>query len=209
MDRNRIFSISLATLVLWLGLQIFHVYLPGVIDYLTTYFAAEQQALYALATFAMVLLLPLVFRLLGEKWLLIVTVAGTAVIRLAIQLTDSQVTQLILSTIGVILWIWFIPFWHQSRRNRPEPDSLAGLVIAFPLAIFLDTATRSLIWFDEIAWQEGLLRILFTVVLVGVTLWLLWRELKASSEQFSRTAEEPALSRLLPFWVSDQPSICS
>ena len=199
MKRNNIISIALATLVLWLGLQNFHVYLPSVLDYLTTYFEAGEPAGYALVTFAMALLLPLVYRLLGEKWLLIVTVAGTAIIRLAIQFTDSQAVHLVLSTIGVILWIWFIPFWHQSRRNRPEADSLAGLVIAFPLAIFLDTMTRALIWFDEIAWQDGLLRILFIAVLSGVVIWLLRLELKENSEQFSRAGEEPALSRLWPF----------
>ena len=201
MQRKTLTSIALATLVLWLGLQIFHVYLPGVLDYLTTYFAAEQQALYALATLAMVLLLPLVYRLLGEKWLLIVTVTGTAVIRLAIQFTDSEALQLALSTLGVILWIWFIPFWHQSRLNRPDSGRLAGLVIAFPLAIFLDTATRALIWFDEIAWQDGVLRILFTVVLAGFTLWLLWQEVKVSSVQLSvnNGSEEPGLARLWPF----------
>ena len=95
-------SIGLATLVLWLGLQIFHVYLPGVIDYLTTYFGPEQQALYALATFAMVLFVPLAYRLLGERGLLILTAVGIALIRLAIQFVESQSVGLILSTIGVI-----------------------------------------------------------------------------------------------------------
>ena len=54
MEKNRIRSLALATLALWLGLQTFHVYFPAVIDYLTTFFVAEQQALYALATFATV-----------------------------------------------------------------------------------------------------------------------------------------------------------
>ena len=199
MKRNNFISIALATMALWLGLQNFHVYLPGVIDYLTTYFKAEEQAGYALATFALALLLPLVYRVLGARWLLIVTVGGTAVIRLIIQFTDSQIIHLVLSTIGVVLWIWFIPFWHQSRRNRPKAGDLPGIVIAFPLAIFLDTASRALIWFDEIAWQHTWWAAVVIIAMIGVTVWLLWQELKVNSELSSVKSEEPALRRLLPF----------
>lgn len=198
MNENRLRSIGLATLVMWLGLQVLHIYLPAVIDFLTTYFVAEQQALYALVTFAFALFVPLIRRWLGERGALILTVAGLTLLRLVMQFTGSQMAHLILSTLGVVLWIWFIPIWHQSRRNRPTEGDLAALVVAFPLAFFLDTASRTMLWFDEIAWQNGLWPILLTAALATLTLWLLWKELRNSALAGDR-AQEPGLRHLLPF----------
>ena len=62
MRQSRSGSMLLLTLTLLFGLHIFRVFLPTTIWYLGGYFNTEQLALYALATFSLTLLAPLLRR---------------------------------------------------------------------------------------------------------------------------------------------------
>lgn len=66
MSRLHIRSVLLATLTLLFGLHTFRVFLSVVIWYLGQRLNGPQLALYALATFAMALPIPLVRRFLGS-----------------------------------------------------------------------------------------------------------------------------------------------
>ena len=197
MNRSRIRSILLATLTLLFGLHIFRVFLPTVIWYLGQYLGAQQLALYALATFALALLSPLVRRLLGERGALVLAAGGLALVRLGIQFVSAPLADLALATAGLALWSWFIPLWHQSSRNRPSPGDVPVLAVAFPLTFLLDTGSRSLLLSYDLAWRHGLWAALVAVSLVALALVLLWRELADGSA--GEAAEEPSLGRVWPF----------
>jgi sialidase-1 len=197
MDKSRLPTITLVTLTLLFGLHGFRLFLYSLTSYLIQSLAPEQLALYALLVFASALLTPLARRLLGDRVLLIATAGGLALLRLTMQIIDAPAAYLVLSTAGVILWGWFIPYWQQSKRNRANQDAVPILVIALPLAFVLDTAARTLLWSDDLVWQKGLGAMLLVAGLVTLALFLLWRELKG--EQIADPAEEPSLGKALPF----------
>jgi len=103
MSQSRIRSVLLATLTLLFGLHVFCVFLPAAIWYLGQYLSAQQLALYALATFALALLAPLVRRL-GEHGALALTAGGLALVRLGIQWVSAPLADLALATAGLALW---------------------------------------------------------------------------------------------------------
>lgn len=197
MNRSRIRSVLLTTLTLLFGLHTFRVFLPTVIWYLGQYLSAQQLALYALATFALALLAPLVRRLLGERGLLALTTGGLALVRLGIQFVAAPVADLALATAGLALLGWFLPLWHQSLRNRPTEGDIPVLAVAFPLAFLLDTGSRTLLLSYDLAWRHGLWAALVVVGLALLALVLLWREL--TDRAIGEAAEEPSPGRVWPF----------
>ena len=196
MSRSRARSVLLATLTLLFGLHIFRVFVPILSWYLGKYLSAEQLALYALVTFALTLLAPLVRRLLGERGALALTAGGLALVRLAIQLAEAPPTDLALATAGLVLWGWFVPLWHQSLRNCPGEGDAPVLAVAFPLAFILDVGSRSLLLFDDLAWRLGLWARLTVAGLAALALLLLWREL--ADRSLGEAADEPSLGRVWP-----------
>ena len=68
--------VLLAALTLLFGLHTLRVFLPTVIWYLGQYLGPYQLALYALGTFALVLLAPLIRRILGDDRALGVSIGG-------------------------------------------------------------------------------------------------------------------------------------
>ena len=197
MTRSRVRSMLLAALILLFGLHVFRIFLPTVIWYLGQYLGAQQLALYALATFALALLAPLVRRGLGERGALALTAGGLAVVRLVIQFVSTPLAHLVLGTAGLALWGWFIPLWHQSSRNRPTGHDVPVLAVAFPLALILDTGSRTLLLSYDLAWRHSPWAALTAMGLVALALVLLWRELAGRSPK--EIAEEPSLGRVWPF----------
>ncbi|MEW6718424.1 MAG: endonuclease/exonuclease/phosphatase family protein [Chloroflexota bacterium] len=197
MISKRVRSIVFVTITLLFGLHIFRVFLPTVIWYLGQFLVAEQLALFALGTFALSLFTPLIYRLLGERRILILTAGGLALVRLGLQFANTPLTQLGLATIGLALWGWFIPFWLQSPRNRSQANDLPVMVVAFPLTYLLDTFSRTLLWSYDLAWQRGFWPVVVASGLVVLVLVLLWYEL--SEGPIGGPAEEPALGGVLPF----------
>jgi endonuclease/exonuclease/phosphatase family metal-dependent hydrolase len=197
MTQSRIRSILLAALILLFGLHVLRIFLPTVIWYLGQYLGAQQLALYALATFALALLAPLVRRGLGERGALALTAGGLSVVRLAIQFVSTPLAHLVLGTAGLVLWGWFVPLWHQSSRNRPTGHDVPVLAVAFPLAFILDTGSRTLLLSYDLAWRHSWWAVLTAVGLVALALVLLWREL--ADRSLKEAAGEPSLGRVWPF----------
>lgn len=196
MNRSRIRSVLLTTLTLLFGLHVLRVFLPALIWYLGRYLSAEQRIFYALLAFALTLLAPLVRGRLGERGTVALTVAGLALVRMAIQLLHPPLADLVLATAGLGLWGWFLTSWQQSPRNRPGEDDVPALVLAFPLALLLDNGIRSLLWSYDLAWRRDWGATLVVAGLVGLVLTLLWSEWRDHSS--TEAAQEPALSRLWP-----------
>jgi endonuclease/exonuclease/phosphatase family metal-dependent hydrolase len=192
--------VLLATLTLLFGLQIYRVYLPTVLWYLGQFLDATQLALYALGTVTLVLLAPVVHRVLGPSRMLILTVGGLALVRLAIQLGRKPLTDLVLATVGLVLLGWFLPQWCQSRRNCPSRSDIPVLAIAFPLAFLLDTGSRSLLLSYDVAWRTSLQATLVLIGMAVALLLLLWHELTkcALGKIPGQCAEEPSLGKVMP-----------
>jgi endonuclease/exonuclease/phosphatase family metal-dependent hydrolase len=200
LSRLRIHCVLLATLTLLFGLQIFRVYLPTVMWYLGQYLGAEGLALYGLATFSLALLAPVVRRVVGARGILVVTVGGLVLARLAIQVARTPSADLVFATAGLVLFGWFIPHWCQSRRNCLSRSEVPVLAVAFPLAFLIDTGSRSLLLSYDLAWRSDLVAMLAVLGLVVVVIALLWHELTtcAIGKLPGQCAEEPALSSVLP-----------
>ncbi len=124
------------------------------------------------------MLAPLWLRRLGERGALALSVGGLALVRLAVQFARSPLVNLALATAGLAFLGWFIPLWHRSLRNSPSPGAAPVLTVAFPLALLLDTASRSLLLSYDLAWRYDWGAVLVAAGLVALTLFLLWRELK-------------------------------
>jgi endonuclease/exonuclease/phosphatase family metal-dependent hydrolase/uncharacterized membrane protein YidH (DUF202 family) len=195
MSRSRVRCTVLSTLTLLSGLHIFRVFLPTVIWYLGQYLSAEGLALYALATFTPTLLTPFLRRWLGDRGALALTVGGVALVRLAIQLVRAPLADLALATAGLVLFGWFLALWCQSPRNCPDRSDVPSLAVAFPLALLLDTGSRSLLLSYDLAWWHGWEATLIVVGMAGLALALLWQELERAVRG---PAQEPSLSCVLP-----------
>jgi len=192
--------VLLTTLTLLFGLHVFRVFLPVLFWFLGKSWSTEGLVLYALGTFALTLLAPVMRQWLGESGALMLSVGGLAVVRLAIQIVRSPLADLILATAGLGLLGWFLPMWCQSRRNCTSQTDVPMLVVAFPLAFLIDTGSRSLLLSYDLAWRDSLGATLVVAGLVAMTLIVLWRDLKECP--FSQTpdpgAEEPSLSWVFP-----------
>ena len=196
MKTLKIRIVILATLTVFFGLDIYRVFLPVVIWYLGQYLTAYQLAAYALGTFALTLLVPLIRRAFGEQGTLVLTAGGLAVIHTSLQFTGTAVLRLILSTIGLVLLGWFLPFFHQSRKNRQYQEGFPVLALAFPLAFTLDTFSRTILWaYPLIYWHELGPR-LISLALSGVSLLIIGLEFPSKAE--IDLVEESPLKRALP-----------
>ncbi len=163
---------------LLLGLQLFQAYLSDTLDYLSRYLPAEGLAVFALITFAIVLVLVRLPR--RESFI----IGGMALMRLAVQFSDAPL-RLIFATLGLILWMWFLA------------GSMQRLAV-LPLAVFADTALRAPLWFDQLAFHREWWAILFCGIEVGLTFYFLYLE-KQNPPAVDFARSEPQLSLLLSF----------
>jgi endonuclease/exonuclease/phosphatase family metal-dependent hydrolase len=169
--------VLLATLTLFFGLDIVRIYIPTVTWYLGRYLSPEWLGLYALFTFALALLSSIVSRLLGTRRALVLAVGGLASIRLLVQLARSAPANLVLATLGIALLGWFIPLWRRTLGRLHESTEVPSLAIAFPLALLLDSASRSLLMWYDLAWRYDWGAVAVVGLLTAIALLLLRFEL--------------------------------
>ena len=187
----------LVTLTLLFGLQAFRIFLPEISWYLGEQLSAEMKALFALGIFLTALLMPLLRRLLGGRGLLILTAGGMALTYLGYQFAHSALAYMILSSAGVMLWGWFVPFWQTSSRNRPEEKSVPVLVAALPLAFVVDTLLRALLWGYDLGWRHNWGSLLVSLLVALGALFLLWLEVRQPDEKGD--PRQPGWGGALPF----------
>jgi endonuclease/exonuclease/phosphatase family metal-dependent hydrolase len=192
----RIGRTFLVTLTLLFGLHTLRIFLPTTTRYLGQSLSTDQLALYALATFALTLLAPLLRRGLGERGALALAMGGLALARLAMQLATAPRADLALATAGLGLFGWFLALWSQSSHNCSRPGDVPLLAVAFPLAFLLDTGSRSFLHSYDLAWRQGWAATLKVAGLVGLALALLWREQRSFVE--TPAVREPSWGRALP-----------
>lgn len=168
-----------STLTLFFGLQAFRVFLPKVIWYVGSELSAELLALFALGVFAMTLLFPLLRRWLGERRIMILTVAGAAVVYVAYFFARTALVYLILAVVGMILFEWFVLFLLTSPRYAQLiGSSIPLLALALSLAFLFDTLVRIAQFGNDIAWQHTGWYLVISLALAIIAVLGLYTQLK-------------------------------
>jgi endonuclease/exonuclease/phosphatase family metal-dependent hydrolase len=186
----------LSGLVFWFGLQIIRVFLPSVMWFLSQTMGEYELALYALVTFGLIFIAPLVGRMLTQKMAVGVSMAGIIVVRLVLQFVGDAFSGLILSTLGLALFVMFLPLWLQSDLNRREPARISIAAVSFPLVFLVDTTTRTLFWSYDLIWRTSWWALILAVGLTFLAIWLLWDEIRFFPS--AGPYREPPLRSLIP-----------
>jgi len=131
---------------------------------------AVNIGLLALAVFGFSFLAALWWRLLGARVLLIVSVVGVGLTRLALQLwPDMPLAYLLLCIVGTVCLVLFFPVYLAALRPREPADMIKfgyGLQIGFILSVLFNGLYNSY----EFNWQPGWPNALLAVVLVFLQL---------------------------------------
>jgi endonuclease/exonuclease/phosphatase family metal-dependent hydrolase len=162
-------SMGLPALTVLLGVQLLRALFPLLLYVLGDARGWSAVAIggLALAVFALSFLANLLRKAIGGRVLLIVTVAGVGVTRLALQLwPDAPLAYLLLCMVGAVCFVWFFPVYLAALRPSARQEMVkfgCGLQLGFILAILLNGLYNSY----EFNWQPGLANALLAIVLVG------------------------------------------
>jgi len=197
MGNRRIETILLITGIIFFALHILRVFMAMVIWNLDVYVgSAENIALFAVLVFAAVLPLSALVRWPGTRTVLFVSTVGIILVRLLLQLFHEPLVMIILSTTGVILFLWFFTLVLQSDENRSAETRVPVLVTSLGAAFTIDVVLRAMLFSYDITWRKGLLPaaammvfgLLLMVLIIRVVPWL------NGSDDF----EEPPFLKVLP-----------
>ena len=122
-------------------------------------------ALFALLVVGLGFLAAPAARLLGPGRALVVSAAGVALVRLALQVVPDAVARWLLAPVGVVLFLWFVPLW-LGRDGR-------GFALALLTGLALDTALAGLAGGWDYAWSVAPWAVALAVLFAGAALWAL------------------------------------
>jgi endonuclease/exonuclease/phosphatase family metal-dependent hydrolase len=119
-------------------------------------------------------------RLLGRGRALVVSAAGVALVRLALQLVPDAIVRWLLAPVGVVLFLWFVPLWlaRGSGGLKPSPPGTGdgrGFGLALLAGLAADTALAGLFGSWDYAWSITGWTVALAAVLAGAALWALAR----------------------------------
>lgn len=166
--------VLLNALILIFSFQIFRVFMLTVIWNLSYYLQGPYSlALFALAVFACVMLLPVIARITGMRGIIAVSGFGIVLMRMAMQFASEPVYLLVLSTAGIIMFMWFFTAWIRSGLNY-DKEYPPVMATAFPVAILMDVCSRSLLMSYDLVWRKSSWALLTIAGVSLVVLVLLW-----------------------------------
>ena len=173
--RDTIHTLSLGLTVVF-GLQMLRVLLPELVFYLrdSTGQSTVIPGIYSVALFSLAFLVPLAYRYLGPKRLLVLVAGGLALARVAEQSVTSPSADLALATLGTMFFLWSIPAFVGLLRGEGREGGPI-LAVAVLLGFALDTAIKGSFATLDLSWQPGLATHLLISLLVAAQLLLLWR----------------------------------
>ena len=178
--------VLLSSLILVFSFQMFRVFILTVIWNLSQYLSGPYSlALFALAVFAFVLLLPAIQRITGSKVIIAVSGFGIVLMRLAMQFITEPAYLIVLSTTGIIMFLWFFTAWIRSGFDYDKEHSPV-IAAGFPIAILIDVCSRSLLMSYDLVWRKNtwaLLVIACASLVILILLWLLVVHGKKQSEE--------------------------
>ncbi|HEX7146420.1 MAG TPA: endonuclease/exonuclease/phosphatase family protein [Actinomycetota bacterium] len=160
-------ELAVAVLTVVSGLQLLRLMVATVVGVYRDRLGAPltSLALFAMAVVGLGLLAAPAARLLGRRRALVVSVAGVALVRLALQLVPDAVARWLLAPVGVVLFLWFVPLW-LARDGR-------GLGLALLVGLAADTALAGLFGSWDYAWSIDGWTVALAVALAGAALWAL------------------------------------
>ncbi len=169
-------ALGLPALTILFGAQMLRLLLPRIVHYLGVQpgVSTISMGLFAFGVFLTAFLAAPVHRLLRPRVMLSLTAGGLAIVRLLEQLSTTSSIDLILVTVGTILFLFFLPVY--LGRVRGEGAQSAGrYAIAIFLGLALDAALHGVIATYDLSWQPGLAYLLLVIVLVAGQLTLVAR----------------------------------
>ena len=197
LDRAFLQRTALMALAVLFGLQLLRVLLNGLVFYIRDSLGTSSfvPGGYALILFLGAFLAVVVVRFLGVRTALMVAAAGIGAARLAEQFVPWPVVDLVLTTVGVLMFLWFVPLYAARLRGRGASGGQA-FAIGLLLGITVDTAIKGAFATLDMSWQPGVTSFLLMVFLVGTYAVLARRVL---TEDVPPTMEEEEDGRLR--WV--------
>ena len=167
----------LPVLAVAMGLQMLRLFIGSLTWYLrdTVGLSAISLAPYAILTFLVGFLAPLLWKIAGPRLALWIAAGGLSILRLAEQIVIDPGVDLLLSIAGVAAFVVYLPVFFGYLRSTVE---FAGSRWALGLALGLafDTALRGLFGTLDLTWIAGVVPLLITALMSALTLWAVWKE---------------------------------
>jgi hypothetical protein len=167
-DRRAGAELALPVLTVMSGLQLLRLLVATLVGVYRDRLGASlaSLALFAFGVVALGLLAGPADRLLGRRRLLVLSAAGVALVRLALQLIPDALTRFLLAPVGVVLFLWFVPAW-LAWMDRD--GGRFGLALVAGLAV--DTALVGLAGGWDYAWSITAWTVALSILLAGAALW--------------------------------------
>lgn len=153
------------------GFQLLRMWITGLLYYGYEVAHASYAAMIGLAVvvFGAAFFAGIVQLKLGARALAIVG-SGVSLLRLIEQINPAPAIDLIVSSIGVALFLMFIPLCINALRANDQGRHIATSIL---LGLSIDTAIKGAFGTIDLSWVPGLLPIMIVVVLVAIQVWLL------------------------------------
>ncbi|MFQ5934365.1 MAG: endonuclease/exonuclease/phosphatase family protein, partial [Dehalococcoidia bacterium] len=131
------------------------------------YYAVEES-------FITPFLVPIALRVLGHRNALLVTAGGLGLTRVVEQFVSSAAADLVLSMIGTVLFLWFLPIlFHSPLGGGGRPGSSTAITLLVGIAT--DTTIKGAFGTVDPSWVEGVGSDMVMVILAAAQWLLLWR----------------------------------
>ena len=159
------------SLIVAFGLQLLRLWTAGLLYFMYETAGATPPGMLAVAiiVFGAAFLASMVRQRLGARALWIVG-SGVAVIRVIEQISSSPALDMILTSIGTLLFLWFVIIVFDTLRAAQLDRHFPTAVL---LGISIDTALKGATGTIDLSWLPGLLPIVIVVMLASVAVWLL------------------------------------
>jgi len=194
----------LPILVVTMGMQLLRLFIGSLTWYLrdTVGLSAVSLIPYAIGTFLVALLAPLIWRVAGPRPALWITAGGVAVVRLIEQIVTEPGLDLWLSMAGTAVFLLYLPTFMGYMRAT-SGNAAPRWAYGFALGLAFDTALRGAFGSLDLTWIPGAVPILVTALFSAAVLWAIWKEPVPDPGPRSETARAGATSLIAigPFLV--------
>ncbi|MCH7662805.1 MAG: endonuclease/exonuclease/phosphatase family protein [Chloroflexi bacterium] len=148
------------------GLQMLRVLMPSLAVYLrdTVGVGSLDLAPIAVGIFSLSFLAGILWRYAGPRTALWISAGGVAIVRVLEQISTSPNLDFYLSSLGVVLFLMYIPKGLALTRDEGAAGS-SRFGVAFMLGLAFDTAIHVGVGTLDLTWQTGIVPLLIVLVL--------------------------------------------